>query len=303
MNILVTGGAGFIGSHVVDAYIRDGHRVAVADDLSSGKKPFVNPQAAFYQIDIQDPGLQDILKKESVEIINHHAAQISVTESMIDPVKDAKANIFGTLQLLENAVTLGVRKFVFASTGGAIYGDQDRFPADEEHPRRPSSPYGISKLAIEHYLKYYSEARNLDSAILRYGNVFGPRQNSEGEAGVVAVFCRRLSENRAPVVFGDGSQTRDFIHVRDVVRANQLALRPEFTGAYNIGAGRETSVLSLAERLVEISGAERAIEFGPARPGEQKRSVLSHNKILEGFGWEPITELEEGLVETFKSFS
>ncbi|MDE1044531.1 MAG: NAD-dependent epimerase/dehydratase family protein, partial [Nitrospinaceae bacterium] len=219
MNILVTGGAGFIGSHIVNTYIEAGHCVTVIDNLSSGRLQFLNPKAKFYEIDILDPKITEVLKSEKINAINHHAAQISVSESLIDPLFDANSNIIGTLQLLQCAVSLKIEKFIFASTGGAIYGEQIYFPANEDHPCQPLSPYGISKLSAENYLKFYNEQFGLSTTVLRYSNVFGPHQNPQGEAGVVAIFCERLIKDQKPVICGDGEQTRDFISVRDIAQA------------------------------------------------------------------------------------
>ncbi|MFQ5486376.1 MAG: NAD-dependent epimerase/dehydratase family protein, partial [Desulfobacterales bacterium] len=237
MKILVTGGAGFIGSHIVDACIEAGHRVVVLDDLSTGNREFLNPNATFYEMGIQDPSIKDIFAKEEIEVINHHAAQSSVNVSVNDPVFDASVNIIGSLHLLQNAVSFGVRKFLFASTGGAIYGDQEPIPASEQHPCEPVSPYGIAKFCLEKYFLFYQKEYNLSALTLRYSNVFGPRQNPHGEAGVVAIFCNRLENNESPVIYGDGEQTRDFISVHDVVRANLIGLENFHAGIYNIGTG------------------------------------------------------------------
>lgn len=251
MNILVTGGAGFIGSQVADAYIEHDHRVVIIDNLSTGQKEFINSKAVFYEADITDPSVAEIIKNENIQVINHHAAQISVHDSVKDPIADAKSNIIGTLQLLQHTVSSGVGKFIFASTGGAIYGEQDYFPADEEHPLKPTSPYGLSKLSVEGYLRFYQEQYGLSTTVLRYGNVFGPRQNPHGEAGVVAIFCNRLLKDQAPVINGDGEQTRDYVFVGDVVRANVMALRPDCSGIFNVGTGREATVNELTRSLLQ----------------------------------------------------
>lgn len=302
MKILVTGGAGFIGSHIVNAYIDAGHDVVIVDNLSSGEMRFVNPRAKFYKMDILAPELTGILKDEKIKVINHHAAQISVSESVSDPLFDANSNIIGTLQLLQNAVSLDIEKFIFASTGGAMYGEQKTFPASEEHPCQPLSPYGISKLAAENYIHYFNQQHGLNTTILRYSNVYGPHQNPHGEAGVVAIFCQRLVKNQKPVICGDGEQTRDFISVRDVVYANTIALNPQCSGTFNVGTGIETSVNFLTKELVRVSGKTISIEYGPARPGEQKRSAIASSKLQERFGWKPGVSLEEGLFETFNFF-
>ena len=302
MNILVTGGAGFIGSQVADAYIQAGHHVAIIDNLSTGRREFVHPKAAFYQTDIDNPSVFEIMKNEEIQVINHHAAQISVHDSVEDPIADAKSNIIGTLQLLQNAVSLSVEKVIFASTGGAIYGEQDNFPAQESHPKRPTSPYGLSKRAVEDYLRFYREHHGLSSVSLRYGNVFGPRQNPHGEAGVIAIFCSRLVAGQPPVVNGDGKQTRDYVFVGDVVSANLLALGLKCSDVFNIGTGQETPVNELGRSLLEISGSKLKVKHAPNRGYEQRRSCLDYKKANDAFGWEPEVPLEEGLIETYKFF-
>ena len=302
MNILVTGGAGFIGSHIVKAYIDAGHSVTIIDDLSTGEMKLVNPEATFYKLDIHSPEVKNVLEKEKISVINHHAAQISVIESVVDPLLDANSNIIGTLQLLQNAVSLGIEKFIFASTGGAMYGEQKFFPASEDHPSQPLSPYAISKLCAEYYINYFGTRHGLNTTVLRYSNVYGPHQNPHGEAGVVAIFCQRLMEGLPPVIFGDGEQTRDFIYVRDIARANNLALEPECKGVFNVGTGKETSVNYLTKVLIKISGTDLTIEYNPARNGEQRRSSIDSRKLLKRFGWEPCVSLEKGLVETFDYF-
>ncbi|MZG52565.1 MAG: NAD-dependent epimerase/dehydratase family protein [Nitrospinae bacterium] len=302
MNILVTGGAGFIGSHIVNTYIEAGHSVTIIDDLSTGEMQLVNPEATFYKLDIHSPEVKNVLEKEKISAINHHAAQISVTESVADPLFDANSNIIGTLQLLQNAVSLGIEKFIFASTGGAMYGEQKSFPASEDHPCQPLSPYAISKLCAENYINYFGTEHGLNTTVLRYSNVYGPHQNPHGEAGVVAIFCQRLMKGLPPVIFGDGEQTRDFISVRDVAKANTIALDPECKGVFNVGTGKETSVNFLTKGLIKVSGIDAKTEYNPARNGEQRRSSINSRKFLERFGWEPCVSLEEGLVETFDYF-
>ena len=303
MNILVTGGAGFIGSHIVDAYIREGHRVVVLDNLSTGKREQVNPDATFYGVDLMDSEVKDIFEKEKIEAINHHAAQISVTQSVADPAFDAKINIVGSLKLLELAVSHQVRKFIFASTGGALYGEQEYYPANEEHPAQPMSPYGIAKLTVERYLTYYQENFNLQPTVLRYSNVYGPRQDPHGEAGVVAIFCKQLLKDKIPVIFGDGEQTRDFVSVFDVVNANLKALLENCKGTYNVGTGKETSVNTIAARLIKASGKALSPQHGPPRRGEQRRSSIDYAKFNKDHGWQPTQDLDEGLKDTFDFFA
>jgi UDP-glucose 4-epimerase len=303
MNILVTGGAGFIGSHIVDAYLREGHRIVVLDNLSTGKREQVHPDATFYAIDLMDPEVKDIFKRENIEVINHHAAQISVTQSVADPVFDAEINIVGSLKLLQLAVTHQIRKFIFASTGGALYGEQDYYPADEEHPKQPMSPYGIAKLTVERYLNYYRENFNIQPTILRYSNVYGPRQDPHGEAGVVAIFCKQLLKDQKPVIFGDGEQTRDFVSVFDVVNAHLKALSENCEGTYNIGTGEETSVNTIAASLIEASGKALSPQHDPPRMGEQRRSSIDYGKFNRDHGWQPVQPLNEGLKNTFDFFA
>jgi len=302
MKIMVTGGAGFIGSHIVNAYIDAGHDVVIIDDLSSGEMSFVNPKAMFYQLNIHSPDVKTILEKEKISVINHHAAQISVSESVSDPLFDANSNIIGTLQLLQNAVSLKIDKFVFASTGGAMYGKQTVFPANEEHPCHPLSPYGISKLCAEKYINYFRTQHGLNTTVLRYSNVYGPHQDPHGEAGVVAIFCQRLMEGLPPVICGDGEQTRDFISVRDVAQANIIALDSKCEGTFNVGTGKETSVNFLTKELLKVSGITTSAKHSPARKGEQRRSSIDSEKLLKNFGWKPYISLEEGLFETINYF-
>ena len=302
MNILVTGGAGFIGSHVVDAYINDNHNVVIVDDMSRGRKEFINPRATFHQISISDPQLANIIQKEGIKVISHHAAQISVSDSVKNPVKDAESNIIGTLQLLQNAVECRVDKFIFASTGGAIYGEQDYFPAREDHPQKPTSPYGLSKLSVEGYLRFYKEQYGLKSIIFRYGNVFGPRQNPNGEAGVVAIFNNRLLKGQAPVINGDGEQTRDYIFVRDVVNANLLALKLNGSDTFNVGTGQETSVNELTHLILEVAESNIDVQTSKKKIFEQRRSCLDYKKLKGSLNWSPKVSLKEGLSETFIFF-
>jgi UDP-glucose 4-epimerase len=302
MKILVTGGAGFIGSHIVNAYINAGHDVIVIDDLSSGEIKLVNPKAKFYHLDIHSPEVKTILEKEKITVINHHAAQISVSASVSNPLFDANSNIIGTLQLLQNAVSLKIDKFVFASTGGAMYGEQKTFPASEEQPCKPLSPYAISKLSAETYVNYYGTQYGLNTTVLRYSNVYGPHQNPHGEAGVVAIFCERLLKNQQPVINGDGEQTRDFVYVKDIVQANTIALNPQCSGLFNVGTGKETSVNYLTRCLIKASAIATSIQHAPPKKGEQKRSSIDSEKLLKGFGWKPSVSVEEGLLETFNYF-
>lgn len=303
MKILVTGGAGFIGSHVVDAYLKLGHTVSVVDNLSTGKHENVNPRATLYQIDIRDlESIKKVFRDASFDLVNHHAAQMDVRRSVEDPAFDASVNIVGLLNLLECSVKSGVSRFVFASSGGAIYGEQGYFPADEQHPTRPISPYGVAKLASEQYLYYYQTVYGLESVSLRYANVYGPRQNPEGEAGVVAIFTSRMLSDGNPMINGDGRQTRDYVYVGDVVAANVLALDLKPSAVFNVGTGKETDVNQLFHHLRNAIGAKCDERHGPAKKGEQLRSVLSHAKISKSLNWNPQVSLEEGLKLTVQYF-
>jgi UDP-glucose 4-epimerase len=303
MNVLLTGGAGFIGSHVADAYIAGGHNVTVVDNLSTGRRRNLNPGAVFHQLDITDrAGIEALFAQHRFDVVNHHAAQIDVRRSVADPAYDASVNILGVLHLLECCVRTSVRKFIFASTGGAIYGEQEYFPADEHHPTRPISPYGISKLATEHYLFYYRTIHGLQTVCLRYGNVYGPRQNPEGEAGVVSIFVQRMLKGEQPVINGDGRQTRDYVYVGDVARANLLALSTEGSDVFNVGTGLETDVNTLFHALQKVLGTTLDEHHGPAKKGEQQRSVLNAARIRNTLGWKPSVNIAEGLSRTVEYF-
>ena len=302
MNILITGGAGFIGSNIADAYCEAGHRVVIVDDLSTGSIDNVNPKAKFSKIDIRSPEIENLFKENKFEIINHHAAQMDVRKSVADPKFDASVNVLGMLNVLEFGLKYGVKKVIFSSTGGAIYGEQDYFPADEQHPLRPLSPYGITKLATEKYLYYYQAVHGIRHVILRYANIYGPRQNPHGEAGVIAIFADKMLRGGAPVINGDGKQTRDYVYVSDVVRANLLALSPSYTGIFNIGTGIENDVNTLFRLIKKFSGAACEEKHGEAKIGEQVRSVIDHSKAKKVLGWEPTVTLEDGLKKTVEFF-
>ncbi|HEY6952344.1 MAG TPA: NAD-dependent epimerase/dehydratase family protein [Bacteroidota bacterium] len=302
MNILVTGGAGFIGSHIVDAYIHEKHRVVVVDDLSTGSKQNLNPGAKFIQMDIRDNNLDNVFREEHFDVVNHLAAQMDVRKSVADPQLDASINVLGGLNVFENARRHGVRKVVFSSTGGAIYGEQDYFPADELHPLRPLSPYGITKLCTEKYLFYYKQVHGIDHVILRYANIYGPRQNPHGEAGVVAIFANKMIRHEQPVINGDGKQTRDYVFVGDVVKANLAALTLQGSDIFNVGTGVEHDVNFLFRQLRGHLYKDCPENHGPAKIGEQLRSVISHGKIQKALGWSPAVSLEEGLAATAEYF-
>jgi UDP-glucose 4-epimerase len=304
LKILVTGGAGFIASHIVDAYVKLGHDVSVLDNLSTGKKGNLNPAATFHQMDIRDnSAVGELLRREKFDVVNHHAAQIDVRRSVDDPAFDASVNVIGAITILEHCVKTGVMKFIFASSGGAIYGEQDYFPADEQHPTRPISPYGIAKLTTELYLFYYKTVHQLHSVSLRYANVYGPRQNPEGEAGVVSIFTTRMLEGKEPIINGDGKQTRDYVYVGDVARANVLALQHEGSAVFNVGTGVETDVNQLFQMLKEHARSSAPEKHGPAKKGEQTRSVLSAALFSTSMGWTPTVSLSEGLKSTVEYFT
>jgi UDP-glucose 4-epimerase len=303
MKVLVTGGAGFIGSHVTDRLIESGVEVVVLDNLSSGKRESVNARARLYEADICGEGIRAFFEQERFDCVDHHAAQMNVRRSVDDPVFDARVNILGSLNLLQAAVATGVKKFVFASTGGAIYGEQLTFPADETHQTCPMSPYGVAKLAVEKYLAFYEEVYGLPSTTLRYANVYGPRQDPHGEAGVVAIFSQRLLAQAPAIINGDGEQTRDFIYVDDVVRANVLAVTTDLRGMYNVGSGVETSVTLLYAYLAKHAGSSLAPHHGPPKLGEQRRSVLDCRKLQAAANWTPTVVLDEGLRRTVAYFA
>ena len=338
MKLLVTGGAGFIGSHVVDACLRAGHAVWVLDDLSRGKRENVNTRANFIRMDLRSPEVRDVLASGAFDAVIHHAAQIDVRVSVADPIRDATVNVIGTLNLLEAVRVTGVPRFLFASTGGAIYGKQRHFPAPEQHPTQPLSPYGVAKLAVEHYLEYYHQVHGLDYVVLRYANVYGPRQDPQGEAGVIAIFCERILGRQHLVIYGDGAQTRDYVHVEDVARANVLALtylessRQQTVGSgqhtasdeqngrrapgaslpttncqlptstFNIGTGIETSVNALAALLVQAADVDCRFVYQPPRTGEQLRSAIDPSLAKQVLGWTPLIAVEEGLLGTMAWF-
>ncbi len=298
----MTGGAGFIGSNIVDAYLAAGHEVFVLDDLSSGSLDNLSQKAKFFQMDIRDPKVEKIFVENKFDVMNHLAAQMDVRKSVADPVFDSTVNVTGTLNLLENCRKHGVKKVIFSSTGGAIYGEQDYFPADENHPTRPLSPYGIAKLAVEKYLFFYNAVHTMGYVVLRYANVYGPRQNPHGEAGVVAIFSSKLLNGEEPVINGDGRQTRDYTFVGDVVSANVLALDYPKSDIFNIGTGRETDVNALYTKLRNAVGSSAPEKHGPAKAGEQLRSVIDYSKARKILGWEPRVGLDEGIKLTVDFF-
>jgi len=302
MKIVVTGGAGFIGSHVVDAYVAAGHEVIVVDDLSTGHRENLNPRARFHALDIQDPRTAELLRDERPDVLNHHAAQMDVRRSVADPLFDARVNVLGTIHLLEAARQAGVHRIVFVSSGGAVYGEQETFPASESHATNPLSPYGVSKRTGELYAYFYQAEYRLPFIALRYANVYGPRQDPHGEAGVVAIFTGKMLRGEPVTVNGDGGQTRDYVFVGDVARANLLALEREVSGPVNIGTGVETDVNALARLLLEATGSRSEVRHGPAKAGEQRRSVVDARRASERLGWRPEVALRDGLRQTVAFF-
>ena len=299
MKILITGAAGFIASHIADRYLALGHQVIIIDDLSTGSEKNRPAQTQFYRESILHPKMADIIRQEKPDIVNHHAAQIDVRKSVADPAADAAINILGTLKLLEVCREVGVKKVLFASSGGAIYGDQETYPADEKHRTEPQSPYGITKLTVEKYLQFYFWTYGMPFVALRYANVYGPRQNSHGEAGVVAIFTEKLLKGETPLINGDGTQTRDYVYVGDVVHCNAQALQSDVQGIFNVGTGVETDVNTLAGELIRLTGVSPTVlQHGPEKAGEQKRSCLKPGVLQK----KPPTPLSEGLKKTVEWF-
>jgi len=302
MRVLVTGGAGFIGSQIADAYLEAGHDVAVLDNLSTGLRENLNQDAAFYDVDLTDQeGVIRAMSEFQPEAVNHQAAHLSVSESVEHPQFTAKTNILGFLNLMEAGRKHGLKRVVAASTGGALYGDTDVIPTPETHPTRPVSPYGVSKLSMEQYLHYYNVGYGLEWVTLRYANVYGPRQNPQGETGVIAVFLDRMGTGKQPVIFGDGTQTRDYVYVDDVVQANLAALT-NGREAYNIGTGLETDVNTVFEALQQAMGTEFPEQHGDPRPGEQQRSCLDASRARSELGWQPTVSFKEGVAQTVEWF-
>lgn len=298
MKVLVTGGAGFIASHVVDAYIERGHEVVIIDDLSSGQLENVNEKAELVVADLRDPATIDKLRGRAFDLVNHHAAQIDVRVSVADPAADAELNIVATLRLFRAMIDEGVKKIIFASSGGAAYGEPKYAPQDEEHPVAPLSPYGCAKLAVDQYLYFFRHVHGIRATSLRYGNVYGPRQRKDGEAGVVAIFAGALLDGQQARINGTGEQTRDYVFVEDVVRANMAASENDTDGIFNVGTGVETSVNELYEAICDALGIRAEAQHAPAKAGEQMRSVLDGRKLRQLANVPEPLPLREGLRRT-----
>ncbi len=301
--ILVTGGAGFIGSHVVDLFVAQGYEVVIVDDLSTGRASNLNPAAKFYQLDIRSPQLREVFEAEKPDYVSHHAAQMDVRRSVAQPLFDADINILGSINVIETAKDFDVKRFIYISTGGAVYGEPESLPCDESHPINPICQYGASKHTVEHYLYMYHVNYGLKYTVLRYPNVFGPRQDPHGEAGVVAIFAGKMLAGEAVMINGDGNQTRDFVYVGDCAKANHLALTVDHQpGIYNLGWGRPTSINEICSVLVNITGYTLPVEYGAAKVGETRHIYLDASKIKKDLGWEPTITLEQGLEKTVDYF-
>ena len=303
MNILVTGGAGFIGSHMAARHVADGHRVVVVDNLSTGRREKVPEGARIVEADVAETDLEPLLSQEKIDVVSHHAAQIDVRHSVSDPLDDARSNVLGSLKIFEACRRAGVRRVLFASTGGALYGEpQGGRPAPESHPTDPVSPYGCAKLSIEKYLHYYRVIHDFQVQVLRYANVYGPGQNGRGEAGVVAIFAEAILAGRTPKIRGDGEQTRDYVFVGDVVESAARAIATGKSGTWNVGTGVETSVNRLFELLARALAYTRPPEYAPLAPGEQRRSVLDGSAARRDLGLPPWTPFEKGIEITADAF-
>ena len=302
MKILITGGAGFIGSHIVDKYVDLGHRVEVIDDMSSGLVENMRDDVTYHEIDIRSSKVTAVFDEGTFDVVNHHAAQMDVRKSTEDPAFDADVNIIGSINLLQNCVRTNVKQFIFASTGGAIYGEQDAYPADETHPANPVSPYGISKLSIEKYLHYYDVEYGIIHSILRYSNVYGPRQNPHGEGGVIAIFAKKLLQGEQVIINGDGKQTRDYTYIDDIVRLNELVLASDKCTLINAGRGMEYDVNYLYDLLKQEMGSTMEAKHGPRVPGEQRRSSIKSDRAMQLFSWKAEVDFESGISKTADFF-
>lgn len=302
MKIVVTGGAGFLGSHTVDAYVNMDHEVLVVDNLSTGKRENVHPDARLVEMDINDPALIPLFQAERPDVVNHHAANASVARSVREPIFDATQNVLGTINVLEAARQAGTSRFIYISSGGAMYGNPEYLPIGEKHPSNPISPYALGKHTGERYVQLYAAEHDLRWVSLRHANVYGPRQDPFGEAGVVSVFCQNLLEGVAPEIQWDGEQTRDFVYVGDCARANTLALQEGDGQAYNVGTGVGTSINALFYTLMEVAGQDLTPRRGPRRPGDVRHSYLDCSKLESDLGWQAQVSLREGLERTWAHF-
>jgi UDP-glucose 4-epimerase len=303
VKILVTGGAGFIGSHVVDTFIANGHQVVIVDDLSTGRVSNLNPAATFYKLDIRSPQLAEVFEKERPDVVDHHAAQMDVRRSVIDPLFDADVNIRGSINVIECAKNFGVKRLVYISTGGAVYGEPEYLPCDEDHPIKPICPYGASKHTVEHYLFMYEVMYGLKYTVIRYPNVYGPRQDPHGEAGVVAIFTGLMLADKQTNINGDGEQERDFVYVGDCARANLLAVtKANGSGIYNLGSGQGTTVNQIFAGLKSITGYSLSAIHQPPKLGETRRIFLDASKAFRDLGWAPTVKIEDGLRSTVEYF-
>lgn len=303
MKVLVTGGAGFIASHVVELYIERGYEVVIVDDLSTGRRSNIHPKAKFYQMDIRDPKLGDVFASEKPDLVNHHGAQMDVRKSVADPQFDADVNVRGSINVMDAARKHGAKRMIYISTGGAVYGEPEYVPCDEKHPINPICPYGASKHTVEHYLFMWKALYGLEYAVLRYPNVYGPRQDPHGEAGVVAIFTGQMLAGKPVIINGDGEQQRDFVYVGDCARANLLASEhPAADGIYNVGFGKPTSVNEIFAALKTVTGYPQPAQYGPTKAGETRKIYLDATRIRTQLGWAPTVELEDGLRQTVDYF-
>lgn len=302
MNVLLTGGAGFIGSNIAEEYAKLGHKVTILDNLSSGRLENIGENIQFIKCDLSSDDIESKIKGQKFEVINHHAASIDLRKSISDPYHDARINILGSINILEFARKNNIKKIIYASSGGSVYGEQIYFPADENHLLNPLSPYAISKLTTEYYIHYYKKYFGIDFVILRYSNVFGEKQGLTGEAGVISIFIKKILNGASPVIFGDGNNTRDFIYVKDVVSANVKSLNFSKCGTFNISSGIEIKVIDVCKKIIKLSGLNIEIRYSDAIKGEQQRSVLSNKAAKDILGWEPVYSLEAGLGNTLEWF-
>ena len=300
--VIITGGAGFIGSHVAKAYLRAGHRVVVVDDLSTGRRNLVSEGAEFVHLDVTDPSLITVFQRIRPDVVNHLAAQVSVVRSTREPQADAAINVVGSSNVLDAAARCGAKRFIFSSTGGALYGEPQSLPCAEDHPIAPLSPYGVAKYCVEQYIRYFARVRGLPAVILRYGNVYGPGQDPYGEAGVVAIFTQKMLKKEQCYIFGTGEQERDFVYVEDVAQANVTALDKGVGEAINIGTGEAISVLRLYALLAQLTGCAQQAEHKPENPGEVFRIYLDASKAKRVLGWQPRVSFAEGLRRTVEAF-